>query len=106
MYKHACEMNVKVVVRPHSARKDLHPHAVALVHPDHGGLGESVVLKVVRVIAAGDDDAVVSYEQKAVVALHGVAVEREEIGPLSRRSENPAGGIQSVPSIYVANGVS
>ena len=99
-------MNIKVIVRPHSARKDLHPHGVALVHPDHGGLGKSVVLKVVRVIAACDDDSVVSYEQQAVVALHGVAVEGEEIGSLSRRSENPAGGIQSVPSIYVANGVS
>ena len=47
VYQHARKVNVEVVVGPHAARQDLHPHAVALAHPDHGGLPEGVVLEIV-----------------------------------------------------------
>ena len=69
--QHAREVDVEVVVGSHAARKYLHPHVVPLPHSHHGGLPEGVVLKVVGVVAAGNDGAVVADQQEAVVALHG-----------------------------------
>ena len=69
--QHAREVDVEVVVGSHATRKYLHPHSVPLPHSHHDGLPEGVVLKVVGVVAAGNDGAVVADQQEAVVALHG-----------------------------------
>ena len=69
--QHTREVDVEVVVGSHATRKYLHPHVVPLPHSHHGGLREGVVLKVVGVVAAGNDGAVVADQQEAVVALHG-----------------------------------
>ena len=71
MNQHAREVDIEIVVGSHAARKYLHPHGVPLPHSHHRSLPEGVVLKVVGVVAAGNDGTVVADQQQAVVALQG-----------------------------------
>ena len=63
------------------------------------------MLEVVCIVAAGDDCAVVSDEEEAVVALDGVAVEGEEVGAAAGRGEDPGGGDHPVAGVDLADGV-
>ena len=61
------------------------------------------MLEVVCVVAAGDDGAVVADEEEAVIAFDGVAVESEEVGAAAGRGEDPAGRVQPVAGVDLAD---
>lgn len=105
MNNHAVKVYVEVVVGPDPAREDLDPDCVVHLHLHHGALAERVVLKVVRVVAAGKDDPVVAEEHEAVVALYSVAVKGEDVGAGSGSGEYAGGHVHPAAGVDVAAGV-